>query len=83
MLTIAPGPQGTEKEIASLITILRLWRLIKLVSSAEVSLTEYNEMEVYERERKAWEEERRGLEEETRALEKEVRALRRRVRQME
>ncbi|BGP23417.1 calcium channel [Rhodotorula toruloides] len=75
--------KGTEKQIASLITILRLWRLIKLVSSAEVSLTEYEEMAVYEREREAWEEERRGLEREKRGLEGEVRALRRRVREME
>uniref|UniRef100_A0A0K3CCC6 Voltage-gated hydrogen channel 1 n=1 Tax=Rhodotorula toruloides TaxID=5286 RepID=A0A0K3CCC6_RHOTO len=58
--------KGTEKQIASLITILRLWRLIKLVSSAEVSLTSYEEMSMYERERKAWEAERGEWEREKR-----------------
>lgn len=75
--------QGTEKQIASLITILRLWRLIKLVSSAEVSLTSYEEMSMYERERKAWEVERKRWEREKRGLEREVRGLRRRVRELE
>ncbi|BGO90235.1 hypothetical protein NBRC10512_002438 [Rhodotorula toruloides] len=75
--------KGTEKQIASLITILRLWRLIKLVSSAEVSLTSYEEMSMYERERKAWEVERKRWEREKRGLEREVRGLRRRVRELE
>ncbi|BGP30721.1 hypothetical protein JCM10296v2_002478 [Rhodotorula toruloides] len=74
--------KGTEKQIASLITILRLWRLIKLVSSAEVSLTSYEEMSMCERERKAWEEERGQWERDKMALQREVRVLRRRVREL-
>ncbi|KAM0747140.1 hypothetical protein T439DRAFT_328910 [Meredithblackwellia eburnea MCA 4105] len=37
--------KGREAEIAGLLVLLRLWRLIKLVSTLSVDVTEYNEVE--------------------------------------
>jgi len=35
-------------------TVLRLWRVVKLVSTAEIGLVDYNELTVHEQERKLW-----------------------------
>ncbi|KAL8278102.1 hypothetical protein RQP46_009562 [Phenoliferia psychrophenolica] len=37
--------RGREAEIAGLLVLLRLWRLIKLVSTVSVDVTEYNDVE--------------------------------------
>lgn len=36
--------QGAEARVASLLTILRIWRVIKLVSSAETGLEDYSDL---------------------------------------
>ena len=43
-------------------TVLRLWRVVKLVSTAEIGLVDYNELTIHEEERRLWhrEQERMG-----------------------
>ncbi|GAA5960123.1 hypothetical protein JCM21900_002410 [Sporobolomyces salmonicolor] len=77
------GVKGPLEEIASLLIILRLWRLIKLVSTLEVGMTEYREQagdlaEIEaerEKERKAWAGERARWREKVEGLKRRVRAL--------
>jgi hypothetical protein len=53
--------QGAEARVASLLTILRLWRVIKLVSSAETGLEDYSDLSLAEQEKEAWRKERAAL----------------------
>ncbi|TKA51100.1 hypothetical protein B0A53_05886 [Rhodotorula sp. CCFEE 5036] len=52
---------GAEARVASLLTILRLWRVIKLVSSAETGLEDYSDLSLAEQEKEAWRKERAAL----------------------
>ena len=53
--------QGAEARVASLLTILRVWRVIKLVSSAETGLEDYSDLSLAEQEKEAWRRERAAL----------------------
>ncbi|BGP14535.1 hypothetical protein JCM10213v2_002484 [Rhodosporidiobolus nylandii] len=53
--------KGAEKDVASLVIILRLWRLVKLLSTLEVGRSEYEEQTEVSRERQQWEAEREKL----------------------
>ncbi|BGP38576.1 hypothetical protein JCM10450v2_002525 [Rhodotorula kratochvilovae] len=50
--------EGIAGELASLVTILRLWRVVKLVSTAEIGMVDYNELTMHEEERAMWARER-------------------------
>ncbi|GAA5892549.1 hypothetical protein JCM5296_006160 [Sporobolomyces johnsonii] len=78
------GVKGPLHEIASLLIVLRLWRLIKLVSTIEVGMTEYREQagDIAEIERER-EEERKAWEGERARWRKKVEGLRRRLRALE
>ncbi|GAA5835925.1 hypothetical protein JCM9279_002144 [Rhodotorula babjevae] len=46
--------QSIAGQLASLMTVLRLWRVVKLVSTAEIGLVDYNELTMHEQERRLW-----------------------------
>ncbi|GAA5899230.1 hypothetical protein JCM8208_001591 [Rhodotorula glutinis] len=46
--------QSIAGQLASLMTVLRLWRVVKLVSTAEIGLVDYNELTMHEEERRLW-----------------------------
>ncbi|GAA5866782.1 hypothetical protein JCM3774_001799 [Rhodotorula dairenensis] len=51
----------TEASVASLLIILRLWRLIKLFSSVEEGLETYTDLGLAEQEKEMWQKERAAL----------------------
>ncbi|GAA6051635.1 hypothetical protein JCM3770_001204 [Rhodotorula araucariae] len=50
--------EGIARPLTSLLTILRLWRVVKLVSTAEIGVVDYHELTLHAEERAMWARER-------------------------
>lgn len=66
--------QGAEARLASLLTILRLWRVIKIVSSAETGLEDYDDVVSRDNGRSAWRRERAQMRQEIAELRRRLAA---------
>ncbi|POY72717.1 hypothetical protein BMF94_4549 [Rhodotorula taiwanensis] len=65
---------GAEARLASLLTILRLWRVIKIVSSAETGLEDYDDVVSRDNGRSAWRRERAQMRQEIAELRRRLAA---------